>query len=468
MPFLNRFQGHGQPEDSNGSESESPSHDAGSGSGTDDEGSQSSGSSSSPDDRSRELLVKLKRRAQTEKARAAALVARAKRRIEKVTPSAPPPHPAALYQADLQPRPEVNKPGGSNWDRAFRRVRVLISWFQSWCSCMEQFLTGTVADHSLLISVVDDTNVVLSERIDAHWRRSRVVTVMNMVQSLVVAYNESSPGVEPCRCHRTFLAHVPPVCVPKTDAPTLVAELQSWLVTFKGKVSKRFEAFGISPSRFSSIPIQATVFCWDSLKTNIAMLKTLREQVFLHHQSEGFSTLHPVLANICLLHQCALSRKPLVYHYPGCWSSIVRLSHLFETSSFRQHFRMALIAIVCKSFKVVNVVRLPEEAKEWRQQRNRICNVVTSNASYSLKRQRLQMQLMIHDNGDPMSRSITHWCTGSCCQGTTREERANYALLQICRYYVLLYAHGFPVPLLYRWVHCHKALEFCSEPRLRH
>ena len=218
----------------------------------------------------------------------------------------------------------------------------------------------------------------------------------------------------------------------------------------------------------SSLPTknnQATVVCWDSLKTNIALHKHLRVLAHLKHQRDGFARIFPLLAIVCMLHPAALARKPVIYHFAGLWSSVVRLSHLFEMSSFRYQFRSALIKVICDNFRHIEVSQPPKEAKSWRQTRNRICNLVSADPSYSAKRRRLHMNLLQYDNGDSQADMWTHWCGRSCCRRSSEQERANFSLLQVCKYMVLLFGHGFAVPLLDRWVHAPKALQYVNAPK---
>ena len=426
--------------------------------------SSSSESSESESDTSE--LARLRRRARTEKARQAALLARQQRRQ---TAEQIPEHPAAHFKPDLQPNPEINKPGNFTGTIHRRRLRVVFSWFVSWCCKLREFLqkTDISPNHAFTVSIVDDTNMVLSQTVEGapNWRKSRVVSVMNLVQSYVINYQETDkdPGSNDCY-HKSFLVHSPLVCLPRTNAETLVPELTGWLLTFLGKFSERFQLFGMDVAATAAIPIQATFLCWDSLVTNMAILKHLRLLVHIKHQQDGLAVLYPLLAVVCMLHQCALVRKPIVYHYPGFWSSLVRLGHLFEMSSFRQHFKSALIAVVCNNFRVVTCSTIPDCAKDWRQKRNSLCGLLGTDPSYSSKRANIHWKLAQHDNGDPTGDDWTHWCTGSCCQGASPMEKTNYALLQVCKGFVLLFCQGFPVPLLYRWVHAHKALGWCKDP----
>lgn len=420
-----------------------------------------------------EELAAFRRRARTEKARAAALVAREKRKMASTTVVE---HPAKCFQPDLQPQPEINKPGNFSGVFHRRRWRVVYSWFRAWCASLSCYLKdlGSSASHCFTITVADDSNFVLSEVVEGapQWRLSRVISVMNIVQAMVVAHQHeddtTSTAETGCECHehgthRAFLVHTPMICVPKTDAASLGLELRSWLLSFLGRVGRRFQLFGLEEGSFAHVPIQGTFLCHDALVTNMAVLKSLRVKVHAKHQEEGYAILHPLLATKCALHQCSLLRKPSIFHFPHLWSSITRLSHLFEISSFRRHFKGSLIAIICSNFRVVHCSHLPSEAKEWRHARNSLCGLYSNDPSYPHKRRMLHLRLSSFDNADPHGLDFGHYCRGTCCKGRTRLEKEFFALVQTCRLYVLLFAQGFAVPLLYRWVHGHKALMFVKE-----
>ena len=422
----------------------------------------SESSDESSEEEQAEAIAAFRRRARTEKARIAALLARERRRQGAEPHAKTPLHPASSYLPHLQPRPEINKPGNHQKHLRLRRMRVVFSWFKAWCASIAHFLQGIHGGHSLVINVVDDSNCVLSQLVEGapQWRKSRVVTVMNQVQTVVIQYSSSG---EPC--HQSYLVHAPLVCVDKANAPTLGAELRSWLLSFLGKVGWRFQEFGIHVDAFAHFPIQGTLLCWDSLKTNLAVLRRLRAMVHMKHVKDGYQTLYPLLGVVCLLHQCSLLRKPVLYHFPGFWSSVVRLAHLWEVGTFKQQFRAALLRTICVNFRVVHCSALPDAAKQWRHKRNQLCGLYSNDPNYSRKRRLLHMQLLLHDNGDPEGTNWVHYCTGRCCLGTTTAEKEHFAMLQVCKYMTLLFGYGFAVPLLYRWVHAAPALMWCKEPR---
>lgn len=313
------------------------------------------------------------------------------------------------------------------------------------------------------MSIVDDTSMKLSEAPAGvtQWKKGRTVSVMNQVQSLIVAHVDSEGGVSGAKPrHSVFNVFTPMVCLAKANTTALAAEMSAWLFAFKGKVAKRFEHYNLPSDVLDDVPIQAVAFCFDSLVTNLSVLKRFRSSLFeWHAQRDGDRPLCPLLAVCCGVHQLALTRKHLVVAFPGFWASIVRLAHLFESGSFRSQFRTALLEVICSSFQHIPVAQLPPNVKDWRQARIS----VSQTAKFS-KRTRLHLTLANFDNGDPDAETFTHWCTGVCCRGTSQEQRSHYALLQICKLYALLFTHGFVVPLLYRWVHASEALHFCKEP----
>lgn len=218
-----------------------------------------------------------------------------------------------------------------------------------------------------------------------------------------------------------------------------------------------------------AIPIQTLVVCWDSLKTNMAVLRGLRNASF-RQQKERHQQTHcsPLLSVRCSLHLIALCRKPVLFQWKGHWSSIVRLAHLFETHSFRRQFHLSLLRVIGGSFAVVPIAELPLEHTSWQEERNRASGILNDDPSYPCSRLALYRQLFKYDNGDPCSLTFTHFCMGDCCQGKTAAERQKFALIQISKLYSSLFSTGFAVPLTYRWLKAHPALRYVKEGCLLH
>lgn len=349
--------------------------------------------------------LKLKQLARTAKARAAAIVSKTQRKMMKLKP---PEHPAADFQEDLQPDAPINLPGQFGTFARQRRLRLLVSWLKSWCAAITRFFQMSTAEHHishvLVCSITDDTNMRLGAATGRQfWRPSRVVSVMNQVQNVVARVhcigNEkpADNGVELEEYYKTFQVHTPLVCLPKANATTITAEFASRIFLFLGSVSDRFQQLGMDKDLACKVNIQGLALCFDSLPTNLAMLKKFRAAVCQKHLSQGckwHKQIFPLLAFCCSIHQLALARKVLIHGFPGVWSSIVRLAHLFEVHSFRIQFRSAVLQVIASNFSYVVCSQLPQEGRCWRDRRLRACNLVTGDAAYSKQRQQLHHQLM--------------------------------------------------------------------------
>ena len=260
-----------------------------------------------------------------------------------------------------------------------------------------------------------------------------------------------------------------------------LSEFVSWIFVWLGCIGKRWKRFS-QPAAGSSpqvpIRIQALGISWDSLKTNNAVLKSLRRLAVTHAQKQTDGEpqqIFPMIAARCGLHQVALCRKGLLFHFSAYWSTIVRLAHLFEANTFRNQFRKALIQVVSSSFDYIVVSEMPSQHSEWQQSRRELFSRQfgmpdsevdgdedgsTSTASSKRKMQEAWFEeVSTLNNSDPSSRRIAHWCLqGSCGCGGRKA-----ALLRICQLYVSIFGKGFAVPLTYRWLHSEDALHYTTE-----
>lgn len=484
--FLANLVGSGRGEgDGSSSSSSSDSTSSSSGSSSESaEASKSSKSSNSEDVDTGLDLQALKRRQRTEKARAQSLVNRAVRKAQISNPArAMSVHPADSYREDLLSTSQLTKPGVSHASRK-RRLRLLWSWFSAWTGSIFSFLwnseSATKIRHALNICIVDDTNMRLTPvETEIHRsKRSRVVSCMNNVQTLLfnVSTDNGSEAVEQSSCmelaessYRSFLVHTPLLPLERTNAQGLATELISWVFLWLGSIGERFHQFNrsvtIQSSSLPSIPIQSLIICWDSLKTNIAVLKGLRCALFLKRKSMDDDMsgkpdkLFPLLPVRCAIHQVALCRKHLLFHFSGHWSAIVRLAHLFEATSFRTQFRKCLLKVISANFECIQVAILPAEHTIW-QERRKMAGISKEDPRYQKRRLEAHRKLAVLDNSDPDSVKIIHWCIGpSCACGGS----AKTALIRICQLYCELFCSGFAVPLTYRWLHAQPALAFCKD-----
>ncbi|CAK9085767.1 Uncharacterized protein SCF082_LOCUS40615 [Durusdinium trenchii] len=147
-------------------------------------------------------LNRAKRRLRTEKARAAALLARQVKRAEaekaKLTTSD---HPAARFKPDLQPNPEINKPGNFSNTIHRRRIRVVYSWFKAWCTSLLSILqscTNRNSSFCYTVNVVDDTSIRLADLISGeastlHLMLPRVLELLSRKEQTT---NEQAKAIE--------------------------------------------------------------------------------------------------------------------------------------------------------------------------------------------------------------------------------------------------------------------------------
>lgn len=440
---------------------------------TSEDSSDSSGSSSSSSEDS-DVQLKLKRRKQTLPAREAAKKAKLMRKIGKQLALKPPMTKVETYLPDLQPNCDLNKPGKSHQQDRKRRQRLIFSWLKAACSVVNNLFQPVASDkpgigHVFSISIIDDTNVVLSKTVQHQWQSNRIVTVLNNFQTCTVCYDSSEDSSERALRNKSFVMHTPPICLPKATALAILAELRGWLVLFTGMVGLKWQIFGLKPDLFENIPVIAQMFCFDSLKTNLKIMKVFRQEA-AHRQQQTMgnnaATVQTcvLMGMLCGIHQLSLCRRSLLFFHKGFWSSLVRLAHLFEAHNFRAQFRSALFAVIVGSFQYIAVPNLPEGSREWLQERRRLCNCVNDDSSRVTGRSLNHVLLSKHDNGDCHSESIVHWCCGQdCCRGNSSEERSDYSLMMICKYFCFLFGFGFAVPLSYRWKHCQPALRFCQD-----
>ena len=416
-----------------------------------------------PEESLRQLLVKEKKRKQTERARSAALLAKARKRWsdenEKDTGDAI----AAEFANDLQPGGPLTKSGAYDAQHRNKRLRLLWSWLSSTCQAVAAFFSssGGAVRHCMSIVIFDDTNMRVAETLDAcpRWHGARVVTVLQNVQSFVARYDDEAGATQ----WLTFLLHTPLCCLPRATAPVVARMLVSWLFAFCGIIGSRFQQLGLGAKLLQTIPLQGLILCCDALVTNLALVKLLRVAIYKYHKEQQENICCPLLVVLCHLHQLALLRKTLLCHSPF-WGNITRLGHLFESSNFKKQFRQALLSLVSENFSFVAVVAKPPEWQAWHRERVRSCRLFGTS-----RRSRLHQSLCQMDNGPPSSASFTHYCTGpSCCPGESLEKREEWAALQMLKGYFLLFGLGFAVPLMYRWKHSGEALEYCKEGLMLH
>lgn len=211
-----------------------------------DSGTSTSYSTSSPTDsdsndsgRSEEMAT-MKRYMQTEKARCQRRINQLQRKVQKLEG---PKHPAEAYRNDVVFGSHLTEPGHHAKTFKFRRLRLLWSWFSSFIKAIFGFVSesGSRIRHVITVCVVDDTNMRLASPYSStsKQRSSRVVSVMNNLQSLIFNLKESDDQEklsESCldASYRTFLVHTPMVPL----APCSVKDLSVAHFLFSGNPVK--------------------------------------------------------------------------------------------------------------------------------------------------------------------------------------------------------------------------------------
>ena len=454
------------------------SADSTSDSSTDSDGESSSDSKSSratdaggscPDDCEalRQEVKTFRRRHQTQKARDAL---REKRLRAKLTQDKLPrnEHPAAEYQADVfvDSGFELCKAGAPKPVRR-RRLRLLWSWFTTLTSAIASLLRDREKDlrHVLNICVIDDTNMTLAPsrdgEFDKHGCPSNVVSVMNNIQTLVLRFSGEGDCEQPPDSYRTFLVHTPMCPLDRANASGIATEFVAWVMFWLGAVGQHWRRFNERLELPSSVPIQCLVISWDSLKTNTAVMKGLRQCVYarslVDSSKHGAEQVFPLLSNRCAIHQLALIRKHSLFFFGGFWSTIVRLGHLYEIRSFRRHVKKAILQVVLRDFEHIRVHQLPADFEGWQREK---ASALFQSMDPKSNRYHLHQALSVVDNSETSSTKFIHWCTGSSCfcEGKPRK-----ALVRMVQLYQRLFGNGFAVPLTYRWKHCDEAMAFCRD-----
>ena len=407
-------------------------------------------------------------RVRTEKSRQVIAVNRAKRKLQQSERSAEPAaanlliedgledkgYATRLQQHFLSPlfshaqfQPEYK---GKHWRFEVDRARCLVSLIQALATMLNGLCGAKTPIHTMDIVTADDTSVRLRS---PGASATSVYTVMNVVQALYVRDSVdqvAENSIASCNIPN------PLMILENADANAIhKAFAASSLLTSKG-VGKLFQRFGVHASSFPG-ELQTLVFVGDALKANSKAYEIELSRLEKKRQSSPNDSIRLMIKLRCSLHQINLIRKPLVLLPARFWTTLVRLSHLYESMTFRKHMATTLTALIRSSF--VNI-RDPEseqttDFQEWRK----IAVAVKDSISISSPQKMQQLSNMIDFlNGDWSQPTICHYCTFSegkaCCESY---KQSLCKCLKVCIPY---FASGFGVPLLYRFKHYGPAASF--------
>ena len=297
--------------------------------------------------------------------------------------------------------------------------------------------------HTLNVHTVDDTSTRMRPPSRQNDSGVSVYTIMNSVQNLHIRYEKSTGGCLSLR------VPTPLVCLEQATATEIhKAFISIALVTARG-VGDMLHACGIEKDVIDKTSQWKTfVFMGDALPANDASFR--REAQLL---SSSNKRNHLALRLKCGIHQIALVRKVAVLMVPKFWSTVVRMSHLFEVFSFRRSFAYTLASILCKSFVYIPVSTMPPGSSSWKAAASVIEKSFTSNSVLRRKKAASCLQFL---NGNLNSDTVVHYCVGDCCG--SQEESLTKCLQMV----VPFLSRGFPVPLLYRFKHYQEAASYIT------
>lgn len=336
------------------------------------------------------------------------------------------------------------------------RARCVYSAIKAFVSMVMTVMEGKQPKHVLNCCIVDDCSTRM--RGPAGTDRTTVYTVMNSVQSLHIRDCDFQDISE--SCVTSFSAPTPLVILEQADASTISMSAMATAfitATFAG-IGQLFSRFGIPDRIFQDTPgFRTHVFIADSLRANDKAFDMETAQLLQRRQLDKSFEKNLLLQIRCCTHQVALIRKPVVLLIPRFWSTLVRISHLYELMSFRKHIASTLTSIICSNFLCVQSDSKPNDMDLWKQ-RAQALQKTYLNKCQSVK-SKLLGEILAFLNGDLSQQAVVHYCTygedGRPCCADSRE-----ALSKALRLLVRFFSSGYAPPLLYRFKHYQEAVGF--------
>lgn len=325
------------------------------------------------------------------------------------------------------------------------RARAVYSLIQALVATLISLFSSGQPEtfHVICANVVDDTNVRM--RTQSTQPTAAVYTVMNSVQNLHVRRVGDSSDCSVI----SLRIPTPLLCLENATADTIYWNfISSAFFSCRG-MGQAFVRYGIPNGLLPQNCWRTFIFCGDLLRANESAFKMECKAV---SKSDDYKYL--ALKFKCLIHQLALIRKPCVLMIPKLWTTVVRLSHLYESLSFRRSLAVAMASVVIKSFIYLPMDTMPPESPQWKTRSGQILQCFRCRG----KRRKAKLnQILEFLNGDLNSECIFHFCSGdSCCKN--QEDALNKCLELV----VPFFSRGYPVPLLYRFKHYDEAISFIS------
>lgn len=314
--------------------------------------------------------------------------------------------------------------------------------------------------HIVNTHIVDDTSIRM--RGPAHGTdRTSVFTIMNSVQGVHLRSAADLPQFHPDyseepECCLSLRIPTPLTVLENPDARGIYQSfIDTAIITSRG-LGGFFRRLGLARDLIPESSWRTFVFIGDALKANEA---AYREECSKMANRRGKDGRHLALRIRCAIHQCCLIRKPVVLMQPGLWTTVTRLSHLFESMSFRKSFAKTLAKLVASdSFTYLPVAQLPPASIEWKRANEKLRS---SFRCQSKLRRKNMCNILDFLNGDLASDQIFHFCQqgpgdAPCCEG--KEDSLNKCL----RLLVPFMARGYQPPLLYRFKRYDEAISYVT------
>ena len=294
--------------------------------------------------------------------------------------------------------------------RTFARnqARCVFSLLHAIVSMLKRLFSGDQPQvfHVINTNIVDDT----STRMKGPNPNDTVAmyTIMNTVQDMHIRYAGNQ------ECCESFRLATPLLLLETADAKAIHQNCMAYSLVTSHGVGWALQALGVPKQLLSNSSWRTFVFIGDALKANDAAFRQECEE-----KANAGDKHHLLLKIRCSIHQLSLLRRPCVLMVPRLWSTIVRLSHLYETLSFRKLFARSMATIICNSFIYLPIVEWPEDFQLWQGQANLLkdnfrCRGKCRKAAFTA--------ILDFLNGDLTNDSMFHYCNsncedGACCQG---------------------------------------------------
>ena len=311
--------------------------------------------------------------------------------------------------------------------------------------------------HVLNCNVIDDTSTRLRGPNPSD--PTTIFTVMNSVQSVHVRYANAEDVCDHCSTTvQSFNVPTPLLVLESADANAISLTAKACSLITSSGVGQLFQRFGVPCDLFQKMTetFRTFVFVGDSLRANDKAFALEKARLVKKREAEPSYHRNLALKLRCMIHQVALIRKPVVLLIPRFWSTLVRISHLYETTSFRKQMATALTQVICSSFVNIQSMEYPPNMATWQARAKQL------EACYlgkSKKRRKLLSDCLKFCNGDLTQHPVVHYCSfdskGQPCCSTEEESLAK--CLQLL---VPFFSAGFSVPLLYKFKHFDEAAGF--------